>query len=235
MFASPCSLRSAHCATLIALAAAAGIARVDPAVQCARGGYDATNHNVTHRPVVARTSLPDFTATTPTTWLGRIALFAAWWLGKETNDRAASAAERDTSIRTVALPEISSPGAPAGPKGVTSDFHFGRPALCTGAHLLPFAVGPPGRRIHSSLRAVGTEVPGDSSARRSQVTRIVCASFLIHLESATRATGQRPESAGSIRSPSSTLRGELGLLSCHARFRPRVCAPASAGAAPFSI
>jgi hypothetical protein len=132
-------------------------------------------------------------------------------------------------LTALAADESSPPFAPA----AMSPLSFSSPAapaLSARRHSFPYAVGPPRRGIHSNLRATGTEVPGDLSARRSQVSRIARVSLLTLRARAPRASDQGPKSAGSLFSPSSALRGEPEPLLGHLRSRShfaRLCAPRS--------
>lgn len=218
MFSSPCSLRSTQCAALIALAAAAGISRFESApakTTAPRPVAGAQNFAA----VISISRAQIYFAAMQT--LVTQVHVARVTVGFEP-DHATGTALLD--LAALAADELLPPAAPA----AASPLSFSAPAapaLSARKHSFPYAVGPPRRRISTPLRAAGTEVPGDSSARRSQVSRIATVSILILRARVTRATDQGPESAGSLLSPSSALRGESGFFPSFVRLRPRFCAP----------
>lgn len=165
MFTSPCSLRSPACAALIALATAAGLSRFEPAPG---------------KPVQPETAKSETsTGTTRTRSHAQIypAAFAVLppqpcashaRLTISTDDATGAA-----TARLVLAPDEAWPPAP--PVATVSNFFFNWTAAMPTVreHSHPFAVGPPHRAIdEQKLRAAGLARPGDSPARRSQVSRI---------------------------------------------------------------
>ncbi|MBI4625824.1 MAG: hypothetical protein HY736_21710 [Verrucomicrobia bacterium] len=223
MFSSPCSLRSTQCAALIALAAAAGISRFEPAPA---------------NPAMPRSaaSAPDSAAVPSASgvqfYAAAMAAFAPQFRGARVTGNSARdrmAGDSHLEWSAFAPAEARPPAAPA----ATAPLVFpapAAPALSVRQHSYPYAAGPPPGGIHSKLRAAGTEVPGDSSARRSQVSRIAPVSFLLRARP-QRATDRGPGSARSNFPPSSALRGEPGFLPREFRAGARLDASAWHGTA----
>lgn len=222
MFPSPCFFRSAPCATLIALAAAAGISRIEPDLATAAASR-----------TEAHASGEKLAQPLPFVLL-RAALrgdLTASFAGHRAEGGPASLLR--SHARGEPRPEISAL-APAGswsPRvfAATSPIVFippNEPIPAARKHSYPYAVGPPRRGSHPSLHAASTKVPGDSSARRTPVSRIAPISLLIPLAQLMRVSDQGPESARSILSPSSAPRGEPGFIFSPAphpaRSRPHV-------------
>lgn len=227
MFSSPCSLRSTQCAALIALAAAAGISRFEPA----HAKPNAPNPIVGTRTfaVVTSVSRAQF-------YFAAIqALAPRFRVSHPTFDFERADATGRSHLEMFALAPVASwPPAAASP---APPLNFGAPtvsALSARNHSFPYAVGPPPRGIHCKLRAAGIEVPGGSPVRRGQVSRIAPFSFLIFQARAPRATDCGPRSAESLPAPNSALRGEPESLPRHVRPPARFAAPARNGTALFS-
>ncbi len=208
---SPCSFRSAQCAALIALAAAAGIARVETAT---------TGQTNARQPSVERDHSNDRTAgwsffhlaaRTSAPWLQRAAAFAAWIVGgKEPNVTETGVGRAPDPATAAAL--AASPTwawAPAIPvsdvRPVQASFTF---SLCTVIHALPFAVGPP--RLDRSLPrfAAGTLVPGDNAANGVTVS-VVAPDEDSSLARLARPSFPHPQGVGfvSLPGPGFALRG----------------------------
>lgn len=221
MFSSPCSLRSPTCATLIALAAAAGISRFEPAPA----------RSVAPLPAIIRVLAAAAKAPQAHTYPVSIAACAqAAPIAQMT--LAASAAETPVPLAA----ESPAPGWSPTPSAIESDISF----FCwVGAvptarqHSYPYAVGPPRHGIPTPLRVAGNALPGDSSTRRSQVSRIARVSPKISSAHVIRTEGRGSKLARLSSGPSSALRGEPALLSCFANPPARFCAPAL-GTAAFS-
>jgi hypothetical protein len=156
VFSCACSLRSTQCAALIALAAAAGISRFESRAAPAH-------------PVETPTRTAPAVAPAPASEI--VAAFA----------RGLKAAEFARSGGAVDAPRLSTraggevdgaeipPAIPDGPRSVVP---FAGAELAPGRapaqNRLPYAVGPPRCVMASNLRVVGTVVPGDWAARRSE-------------------------------------------------------------------
>ena len=150
MFTSPCSLRSTQCAALIALAAAAGIMRMDAeetepfADRTTRS--DETISTGTERPPEGPATRFQVAFNAEAPWL---ALF---------HIAADSFAECPA--------EISPPRPSSAASGAAFPSPLGRGCGPTAQqHSYPFAVGPPARETTHQPLAAGTCVPGDSAAR----------------------------------------------------------------------
>ncbi len=165
MFASPCSLRSTQCATLIALAAAAGISRFEPAPAkpSAPQAIGASQTVVVSTPIFRLRFYPAaMQALAPPVHILR---------GIYDFERGLTTGFASLDFTALAPAEMRPPVDPAAEAPVTFVAPTA-PALSTRKHSHPYAVGPPTGGIEQPLRAAGTAVPGDSSARRSQVPRI---------------------------------------------------------------
>ncbi len=238
MFPSACSIRSAQCAALIALAAAAGISRFEPAESAPSESTNSTppvTRTTPSRPVHAfRTALLQI--------FGRV--FHCDVLTLQALVGAPS--PQELSLSNVASPHLTPPAArlvgasltpltfaPAGTRPA-----FPRPPafspLSVRRHVIPFAVGPPAYQTDSTPRAACTRVLGDSSAYRPSVSRI--APLFVRFVVAPSARPRRPafSLAGPLPEPSLTLRGEpspLRLLSSRPGFAsPAAHAPSTASA-----
>jgi len=192
MFVSPCSLRSAQCAALIALATAAGIMRVE--VVEARSSASRTTKPEANR--ATRVELPRlaptarfhvaFDAVAP--WL---ALFHV----------AAQLAAESPAETPPPHPAAASPAPLPFPPRL-------RGGPTARQHSYPYAVGPPAHGIASPTRADDTLRSTDSAARRIAVSRVVDVSLSSFLARWTRRETPGPKLAGTFSSPSSALRGE---------------------------
>jgi hypothetical protein len=156
MFSCACSLRSTQCAALIALATAAGISRVESSP--APAGVDDAR---------ARAAMTQFAPRSETSLV-----FARWRASFES-----SGAPRFVVVTTQTVFDVSlvaeladSPAAIPCVRGILVPLFCAGPARvrASAQNRLPFAVGPPRHEIASNLRVVGTVVPGDFAARRSE-------------------------------------------------------------------
>ncbi len=183
MFVSPCSLRSTQCAALIALAAAAGIARVDVERTFSASGMDGVGRRTASTPAathhvgasVGGFGFFELTKTSTTPWLHQVAAFAAWLFNPATSaagsdTRNAGGATNNCPMESAAELAALAPPLPQ----ESAVVYFDRPcaALCTHSHLLPFAVGPPLSGANSTPNAAGTSVPGDSAANGASVLSV---------------------------------------------------------------
>lgn len=205
MFISPCSLRSTQCAALIALATAAGIARVEVAE--ARGESSRSTKPETN--LATRVEVPRFGQTAPF----QVAFDAiAPWLAF-LQIAALGVADGESEV-SAPLPAVTR----ATPLPFPSRLRCGPTAR---QHAYPFAVGPPPDVTQPTSRADDTSVSADSAARRTAVSRVVAVSLLSLSARLTRLGIPGPTLAGTFSSPSSALRGEPALL-------PRLSAPTKA-------
>lgn len=189
MFVSPCRFRSSQCAALIALAAAAGIARIAPP-PAADGPRHVTPMGevkifATYSPTAPFAALapPDsawaylFLTVTASRLVAASdlpappALLPAVW---PTSDVAARQAE---SLLPAPPMELSTRGrqSPAD-------------ALSQGCspHVLPFAVGPPGCAFTPTPTAAGARAPGNSAATRLTAPQVAAPDEASSLPSAAR-------------------------------------------------
>lgn len=238
MFVSPCSLRSAQCAALIALAAAAGLARTGPETT-SRANPAPSETNV---PVASRLTLDlgsdrfdpaHFTLSPasssrdafarPSPWLQPLSTLALWFLcGTESAadlTQAPVASPSSDPSEVDALAEAALPDRPFAPTLATSPARppaSDRPALCTLSHLMPFAVGPPAFGTQNNRRVAGTSVPSDLASLRSllfacfrSVRSVSLPFFSVARLACPSLFAPRPADA-SYR-PSSALRGKPAL------------------------
>jgi hypothetical protein len=191
MFPCACSLRSTQCAALIALAAAAGIMRIEPP--------------------------PAPMAETPARQPIRQSAQIEW--GKQRMEvRAATeifrlqlrsllelAASCDAFETCSPLPGFVACRACAAAYSVP-------PAAAPSArqHSFPFAVGPPADGAILDPRAADIEVSGDLAARRSTRFRVAVCFVLLFAALTQRDAHRTTESAGSAFDPSLALRDEPG-------------------------
>lgn len=162
MFSCACSLRSTQCAALIALATAAGISRfegertaeaADPAGGQPRAGQSAefVSARVTNETAAA---------------------FGRWLAGRDDRGLLEVRCLRSSlTISHFVLAELGEAASPLPRLSLAPLDYFaedGPPCGATEQNRLPYAVGPPRRETPSNQRVVGTVVPGDFAARRSE-------------------------------------------------------------------
>lgn len=237
MFVSPCTFRSTQCAALIALAAVAGVTRIETTDCMGSGACSSPAANLPLAGTVrSLTSLFFAVPTATPAWLQTFTSFALWFV--RSPERAPATPEVTASILPGADKRASEPAPPVALPpdrplalseldllSATSVAPSSGPLLaarCTQPYLIPFAVGPPSRRENFTLCATGTSVPSDVTATgllhstdtrfppsRSIQPRIACVKF------------SGPALAGLVLSPSSALRGEPAHFLC----RPLVALP----------
>lgn len=211
MFPCACSLRSTQCAALIALATAAGIARMEPAF--ANGGAGETSHPG------ARLADQRVTTSAGGAFFQYALRVIAPWL------RGAGVAASPTAIATIAAKTgahdpVTSPAAVAAwrppsngdPYGVAIRTRFRSiamtlPAADPDSHLIPFAVGPPRLGSIEHPCAGGTVVPRDSAAHGSPVSRIAPDPFRLIVWPLASGECPSPDVAGTWQ-PSFAVHGE---------------------------
>jgi len=205
MFPCVCSLRSTQCAALIALATVAGISRFEPA-------HD--SRVTPERPVAVQRKIVERKASfSAQVYPVSMHSLAALVYAPQADFRLDHKNEGGGGAGIGMAAELTETLAP-GPRVFEAVAnYFGSPVVKPTArgHSYPYAVGPPRCGIHSNLRAVGTEVPDDSPARRWQDLRIVTVSTLTGCAPRRRTTDSGPTLAGSPFSPSCALRGEPGI------------------------
>jgi hypothetical protein len=211
MFPSVCSLRSAQCAALIALAAAAGISRFEPAESA---------------PVESTNSTPSVTRTTPSrpAHTFRTALLQLFGRVFHCDVLTLSAlvgapSPQELSPSNVVSPNVTPPAArhvESFPPPLTFAPADTRPAfprppafspLSVRLHVIPFAVGPPAYETAANPPAACTHVLGDSSACRPSVSRIAPLSVRFVVAPSARLRRPALTLAGPLSAPSLTLRG----------------------------
>lgn len=228
MLPCACSLRSTHCAALIALATAAGIARIEPAQTTER-------------------SRPDFPECPPCSMVispTPLRESAMWSL--EPWFRLVQRLTRRSSVTVAAAHEDATP--PALPTGIpclpctdsptttgAERWSLVLPArsesgLSAQEHSFPFAIGPPLPQASFDPRADGTRVPADSTARRKFASSALFSSFCFVARLA-RCEFAGHRLAGSSFHPGSALRGEPAFFAFPVRL-PGTCVRRCAGIAP---
>jgi hypothetical protein len=199
MYSSPCSLRSTQCATLIALAAAAGISRTEQPQTTYEPAQN--NQQVAHAGTFFATPTRGFhfASTSPAPWFRPTVIAAPQEIRPcPENASPTHPVGDDKSPPCAPVPCVTLVPGPSEPSIVLALLPPHTPALSARKHSYPYAVGPPPCGTHPQLRAAGTEVPGDSPACRNQVSRIARVSNLIPQQRAPRATDQSPKSAGQL-------------------------------------
>lgn len=173
MFVSPCSLRSTQCAALIALAAAAGIVRVES------NSHKSTTSQQTEvdpRPIPVQPRAFEILLHAPAAWPARTAGLATCWSGNfpllSTLTEAFLTHSGGDSVPIDFISASSAAAAKSLPSVPFLHRTSDRPALCCRPHVLPFAVGPPRSHRTSTLNADGTPVPGDSAANRTSAPKV---------------------------------------------------------------
>jgi hypothetical protein len=176
MFLYPCSLRSAQCATLIALAAAAGVARVEPSSHRPTSEPTASARSSSALELLARPNqlLARNSAAVPGEDLA-VCWIAHWFLQNLEYPATTPGTGQDPAgghDTAVAFQRTTLRTAPTGSAAIA---RHQVPSLLPPSvtpHLLPFAVGPPFHRTPLDPNAVGTPVPGDSTVARSSLTLV---------------------------------------------------------------
>ena len=165
-------MRSAHCAVLIALAAAAGIARIadERPTEDASSPMDGTRLSHIDSRLSAEVSQRYHALVSPDPTFRSWLVGALKWLGAITDTqpptpgRAQPTHGPDSKAGFGALvgnhDSLSAPSVPMGQNHRAA----ARVPRTSERHLLPFAVGPPLAACHSHPIAKGTSVPGDVAA-----------------------------------------------------------------------
>jgi hypothetical protein len=173
MFVSPCAVRSAQCAALIALATAAGICRVETSPGKVRRTPARDRGAVTSAitPPPQLLTCPSSAATSPHCvapfTAGRLVFEPGTTADANTAHSDCHAFDRPDPADSEDLRPPSSLGTP-----IAGSTHY-LLSSCTRRYLLPFAIGPPACRHTFAPIAAGTHVPGDAATNgfsRSLVT-----------------------------------------------------------------
>ena len=177
MFVSPCTLRSTQCAALIALAAAAGIARVEATGANKPSEEGSRNISLLSLRSATKTNAFELAANVSAPWLNRVAAFAVWCLGGKVPDSSclsyARAESNDGPAPAVAVLAHNGTSTAVPPAQAALPRHSSHLIpLGRVPYFFPFAVGPPFRSCHLPPNAVGTYVPGDSTANGCSVPKV---------------------------------------------------------------
>lgn len=215
MIPCACSLRSTQCAALIALATAAGIARIESIGGAAPHRAPATERRGADVHVTGTVKPVFFQLSTdrPAPWVASVATLATWCLSLSGNHLVP---HEQTASGSACWFE-----APDAPTGIAvsvsvSTVSYGFrvvSVLSVRQHHFPYAVGPPRCAGQPPLRADGTKVPGDSAARRS--LRVAASFADFRFARVTRRSLPGSEFAGPffLPIPSFAPRGERGFSS----------------------
>ncbi len=219
MFSCACSLRSTQCALLIALAAAAGISRIEVVPIASKTPNESEAHHAAtdHTGSRALSHCPALEAfTRPLDIKHAVSVRPA---------SVGATAGRHKNPATTAAPG-SQPGAfdescrLAEPKVIIARTISEPVVLCfdVRTHSLPFAIGPPPHGAISILCANDARISDDSTAVHISIVRVVAISGARHL----RFASPSPKLAGLTFNPSFVLRGEP-------EFAPNLTPPVAIG------
>ena len=211
MFPCACSLRSTQCAALIALAAAAGIMRIEPARSERATASSQNLERASVQPLnqpAGSISRFHIDGGTIAPWLRLVHVtwqqFAEWVPPTPAPTHSIKKILRPRLVDTVPLPSARQ-------------------------HSFPYAVGPPLSRTTLTPRAGDTEVSGDSIARRGLFSRLATDLVLSRFARTTRTGNPGLKLAGTFPNPSSALRGEPEISLCFSAHSSRpACVVAAA-------
>lgn len=166
---SPCSFRSAQCAALIALAAAAGISRMEAPTKVADrtcADRDSTAVLVSATPAGAWQRVLLAAAGSRIPWMREVATFTLRLAGADDNLQAAHAGNPAPAPAAAADLFHARTLPPLDVAATLASFPAPgeRVPTCRIPHALAFAVGPPADGVAYPPFAAGTEVPGDFAA-----------------------------------------------------------------------
>ncbi len=222
MFPSVCSIRSAQCAALIALAAVVGLSRFEPTSQPepdTAGASSVTRsvprHSSFSHPLASRA----FGLLAHAIGLYREVFVRPTFISSPLAD--------ESTARALARPPLGCSSADPIVSARRADFPvdafaFSHPpdreSAAVRQHRLPFAVGPPPPHATPPHRAAGTSVPKDVTARCPMVTLVVSLSLSpVARVACCQLVGQHLAALKFL--PSSALRGEPAPLPTSVRFR----------------
>ena len=233
MFPSVCSIRSAQCAALIALAAVVGLSRFEPTSQ--------------PEPDTAGTSSVTRSVPRHSSFSRAFGLLAhAIGLYREVFVRPAfisSPPADESTARALARPPLGCSSAEPIVSVRRADFlldafAFSHPqdreSTAVRQHRFPFAVGPPSPHVTPPHRAAGTSVPKDVTARWSIYAPVVPLSVSpVARVACCQLVGQRLAALKFL--PSFALRGEPAPFPTSVRFRLSLGASGLSDACLFSF
>ena len=222
MFPSVCSIRSAQCAALIALAAVVGLSRFEPTSQPEPDTAAASSvtrsvprHSSFSHPLASRA----FGLLAHAIGLYREVFVRPTFISSPLAD--------ESTARALARPPLGCSSADPIVSARRADFPvdafaFSHPpdreSAAVRQHRLPFAVGPPPPHATPPHRAAGTSVPKDVTARCPMVTLVVSLSLSpVARVACCQLVGQHLAALKFL--PSSALRGEPAPLPTSVRFR----------------
>lgn len=222
MFPSVCSIRSAQCAALIALAAVVGLSRFEPTSQPEPDTAAASSvtrsvprHSSFSHPLASRA----FGLLAHAIGLYREVFVRPTFISSPLAD--------ESTARALARPPLGCSSADPIVSARRADFPvdafaFSHPpdreSAAVRQHRLPFAVGPPPPHATPPHRAAGTSVPKDVTARCPMVPLVVPLSLSpVARVACCQLVGQHLAALKFL--PSSALRGEPAPLPTSVRFR----------------
>ena len=233
MFSSVCSIRSAQCAALIALAAVVGLSRFEPTSQPEpdTAGASSVTRSVPRHPSFSHA----FGLLAHAIGLYREAFIRPAFISTRPADESTarslsrsplgcSSADPIVSVRRADFP--------------VDAFAFSHPpdreSAAVRQHRFPFAVGPPSPHVTPPHRAAGTSVPKDVTARWPMGSPVVPFSFPpVARLACCQFAGQRL--AALKFPPSFALRGEPAPFPTSVRFRLPLGASGLSDACLFSF
>ena len=233
MFSSVCSIRSAQCAALIALAAVVGLSRFEPTSQ---PEPDTAGASSVTRSVPRHSSFSHaFGLLAHAIGLYREAFIRPAFISTPPAD--------ESTARALARPPLGCSSADPIVSVRRADFPvdafaFSHPpdreSAAVRPHRLPFAVGPPSPHVTPPHRAAGTSVPKDVTARWPMYTPVVPLSVSpVARVACCQLVGQHLAALKFL--PSSALRGEPAPFPTSVRFRLPLGASGLSDACLFSF
>ena len=233
MFSSVCSIRSAQCAALIALAAVVGLSRFEPTSQPEpdTAGTSSGTRSVPRHPSFSRA----FGLLAHAIGFYREVFVRPTFISSPLADEpTAGALVRPPLGCSSAEPIVSVRRADF----LLDAFAFSHPqdreSTAVRQHRFPFAVGPPSPHVTPPHRAAGTSVPKDVTARWPMVTPVVPLSVSpVARVACCQLVGQRLAALKFL--PSFALRGEPAPFPTSVRFRLSLGASGLSDACLFSF
>jgi len=233
MFPSVCSIRSAQCAALIALAAVVGLSRFEPTSQPEpdTAGTSSVTRSVPRHPSFSRA----FGLLAHAIGFYREVFVRPTFISSPLADEpTAGALVRPPLGCSSAEPIVSVRRADF----LLDAFAFSHPqdreSTAVRQHRFPFAVGPPSPHVTPPHRAAGTSVPKDVTARWSIYAPVVPLSVSpVARVACCQLVGQHLAALKFL--PSSALRGEPAPFPTSVRFRLSLGASGLSDACLFSF
>ena len=233
MFPSVCSIRSAQCAALIALAAVVGLSRFEPTSQPEpdTAGTSSVTRSVPRHPSFSHA----FGLLAHAIGLYREAFIRPAFISTPPAD--------ESTARALARPPLGCSTADPIVSTLRADFPvdafaFSHPpdreSAAVRQHRFPFAVGPPSPHVTPPHRAAGTSVPKDVTARWPMYTPVVPFSVSpVARVACCQLVGQHLAALKFL--PSFALRGEPAPFPTSVRFRLPLGASGLSDACLFSF